>query len=120
MTKFLDTAGNILVLIDEFDGDHQKLGLFCSETKSNTMKYVSCFLEYYTFSMGLLSIFISNCINLCFSSSAVSVLKWFHTGMPFYKKGKVSDSGHISNPQVSFLAASNGVRERNSFLYSFI
>jgi hypothetical protein len=43
------------------------------------------------------------------SSSAASVLKSFHTGMPFYQKGKVSDTGHIKNPQVSFLAASNGV-----------
>ncbi len=40
LTKYLDSAGNILVLIDEFDGDHQKIGLFCTETKSNNTKYV--------------------------------------------------------------------------------
>jgi hypothetical protein len=46
---------------------------------------------------------------IVFSSSAASVLKSFHTGMPYYQKGKVSDSGYLHNPQVSFLAASNGV-----------
>ncbi|CAF3468508.1 unnamed protein product [Rotaria socialis] len=79
LTKYLDTAGNILVLIDEFDGDHQKLGMFGIENKPNNG-----------------------------NSSAASVLKSFHTGMPYYQKGKVSDSGHLQNPQVSFLGASNG------------
>jgi hypothetical protein len=37
------------------------------------------------------------------------VLNSFHTGMPYYQKGKVSDSGQLKNPQVSFLAASNSV-----------
>ncbi|CAF1335191.1 unnamed protein product [Rotaria sordida] len=80
LTKYLDKAGNVLVLIDEFDGDHQKLGLFGTESKPNNL-----------------------------NSSAASVLKSFHTGIPFYQKAKVSDSGHLKNPQVSFLAASNGV-----------
>lgn len=37
------------------------------------------------------------------------MLRSFHTGMPYYQKGKVSDTGLLTNPQVSFLAASNGV-----------
>jgi hypothetical protein len=58
-----------------------------------------------------------------FSSSAASVLKSFHTGMPFYQKGKVSDTGHLENPQVCFLGASNGVSLLKGlvvFLLSFI
>ncbi|CAF1648905.1 unnamed protein product [Adineta ricciae] len=78
LTKYLDSSGNIFVLIDEFDGDH-KLGMFNKETKSNNL-----------------------------NSSAASVLKSFHTGIPYYQKGKASDTGHLENPQVSFLAASNG------------
>ncbi|CAF1463265.1 unnamed protein product [Rotaria sordida] len=38
LTKYLDRAGNVLVLIDEFDGDHQKLGLFGTQSKSNNLK----------------------------------------------------------------------------------
>ena len=38
LTKYLGTAGNILVLVDEIDGDHQKLGLFGTEPKSNNTK----------------------------------------------------------------------------------
>ncbi|CAF1481953.1 unnamed protein product, partial [Adineta steineri] len=79
LTKYLDSAGNVFVLIDEFDGDHEKIGLFCSSTKTNNL-----------------------------NSSAAGVLKSFHSGLPFFQKGKVSDNGHIKNPQVSFLAASNG------------
>jgi hypothetical protein len=38
LTKYLDTAGNVLVLIDELDGDHQKLGMFGTETTSSNIK----------------------------------------------------------------------------------
>jgi hypothetical protein len=38
LTKYLDTTGNIFVLIDEFDGDHQKLGMFGTEAKPNNTK----------------------------------------------------------------------------------
>ncbi|CAF1501322.1 unnamed protein product [Rotaria sordida] len=38
LTKYLDRAGNVLVLIGEFDGDHQKLGLFGTQSKSNNLK----------------------------------------------------------------------------------
>jgi hypothetical protein len=34
----MDLSGNILVLIDEFDGDNQKLGLYGTESKSNNLK----------------------------------------------------------------------------------
>ncbi|CAF4223508.1 unnamed protein product, partial [Adineta steineri] len=37
LTKYLDSAGNVFVLIDEFDGDHEKIGLFCSSTKTNNL-----------------------------------------------------------------------------------
>jgi hypothetical protein len=69
----------------------------CSATMlSQAMQsaYVDCFLNY----------------DLCSSSSAASVLRSFHTGMPYYQKGKASDNGFLLNPQVSFLGASNGVR----------
>jgi hypothetical protein len=39
LTRYLDIAGNIFVLIDEFDGDHQNLGMFGTETKSASTKY---------------------------------------------------------------------------------
>lgn len=38
LTRYLDTAGNVFVLIDEFDGDHQKLSLFGTDTKTSNTK----------------------------------------------------------------------------------
>ncbi|CAF0980632.1 unnamed protein product [Adineta steineri] len=77
--------GIFFVLINEFDEDRQKLGVFGIEAKATNI-----------------------------NSSAASVLRSFHSGLPYYEKEKVSDCGKLRNPQVSFLAANNGIEKREN------
>lgn len=39
LTRYMDVSGNVLILIDEFDGEHQKMSIFGTDTKSGNVKW---------------------------------------------------------------------------------